>query len=256
MVAKKEEWKILPLETLKHVGGTYAFQSNVTSQDFKGLELVKNQFWKKVLITWLDNNVHEMLLLKLDDMIFNNKLIKYKNIIFSEKSIRCGMKTLKDFMPSGEIITLYKFKSQYGNGADAVLVYNTIFNALNSIPKTVLINNEESDISAFMFCNRKVGTIGRKNILDIIKKDQRPYVEKFWSKKFNDFDNNTWMLAYRATTETKLQILQWKILQNIYPTAIYLKKIGIKETDGCSFCQCRETLEHFFIDCVQIKQVW
>ena len=247
LVPKHADWKILPFETLRNVGGTLAFQSNVTANDFKGLDLVKSSFWKKVLITWLDNNLHETLSLKTDDIIFNNKLIKYKNnVIFSEKSILCGMITLNDFMPSGEIITFNKFKSQYGCGADALLVYNTIFNALNSISKTVDFIHEESSSSTLKFCNRIVGTIGRKSILNLITKDHTPIAENTWLRKFNKFDNDTWMLAFSATTETKLQILQWKILQNIYPTAIFLKKIGIKETDKCSFCNSLETLEHFF----------
>ena len=160
LVPNHEDWKVIPLESLGHVGGRYAFQSNVTSHHFKGLDLVKNHFWKKVLITWLDNNLNETSILKTDDIIFNNKLIKYKNnIIFSEKCILCGMITLNDFMTSGEIISYKNFKSQYGKGAEALLIYNTIFNALNSISKTILTNN---DTRTLMFCNRKVGTIGRK----------------------------------------------------------------------------------------------
>ena len=68
--------------------------------------------------------------------------MKKNNVLFSEKSILCGMKTLKDSMPSGEIIKFNKFKSQYGCGANALLVYSTILMALNSISKTVNFNQE------------------------------------------------------------------------------------------------------------------
>ena len=57
-VPNYEDWKVCPFETPSHVGGAYAVQSNVTSQDFKGLGLVKkNHFLKKVLIACLDNNL-------------------------------------------------------------------------------------------------------------------------------------------------------------------------------------------------------
>ena len=76
-------------------------------------------------------------------------------------------------------------------------------------------------------------------------------------KKFDyDFHIDTWKVAFRATTETKLQILQWKILHNIYPTGIYLNKIGIKDTDICESCNCQDTMEHFFIECIQTQQLW
>ena len=51
-----ENWKVIPHFLFSRLGGIHAFASNVSSKNFKGLYLIKNVFWEKVLSTWLDHN--------------------------------------------------------------------------------------------------------------------------------------------------------------------------------------------------------
>ena len=67
----------------------------------------------------------------------------------------------------------------------------------------------------------------------------------FWEQKFQvNFDKSLWTIHFEAIEETKLLTLQWKILQNIFPTSIFLHKIGLTALELCNNCGVRDTVEH------------
>ena len=63
-------------------------------------------------------------------------------------------------------------------------------------------------------------------------------------------------MSVNCTKETRLQTLQWKILNNIFPTAVLLHKMGIAENTNCKTCQVTEFSEHFFFYCRDNKKLW
>ena len=67
-----------------------------------------------------------------------------------------------------------------------------------------------------------------------------------------------WKAASDFKMATRLKVLQWKILHNIYPTNILLQKIGIKETNRCTACNSGDIayIEHFFFNCTKIHSIW
>ena len=81
----------------------------------------------------------------------------------------------------------------------------------------------------------------------------------FWKRKFNDYLFNwksIWKNVPLITDEARLITLNWKILSNIYPTNIFLAKIGKVRSSKCSKCDVEDYLEHFFFYCKSIKQLW
>ena len=104
-------------------------------------------------------------------------------------------------------------------------------------------------------------------------KAAEPCATGFWKRKcnFNVEKNNnkknthkkkqnTWLLSYKCTQETRLRVLQWKILHNIYPTNILLSKMKVKENDKCSYCtDTPDVIEYFcfvFVECPVVWQFW
>ena len=69
-------------------------------------------------------------------------------------------------------------------------------------------------------------------------------------------DDEIWSIARKTTKETRLRVLHWKIIHNIYPTAILLKKMSIRESDMCLFCGEKEFVEHFFVLCTVVETIW
>ena len=56
MIEKDEKWKQIPIEMMSRLGkNVCCFSSDLYVKYFKGLGLIKNAFWRKVLSCWLDN---------------------------------------------------------------------------------------------------------------------------------------------------------------------------------------------------------
>ena len=56
MIEKGENWKQIPTEMMSSLGKNLCcFSSDLSVKYFKGLGLIKNTFWRKVLSCWMDN---------------------------------------------------------------------------------------------------------------------------------------------------------------------------------------------------------
>ena len=101
--SSNSSWKDIPNIYFKKVGGIAAFMSDVISSDFKGLDLIKNEFWKKVLVTWLDYRNNEINNSKetpsINDPVFNNSYIQCKNrVLFNSTCIDSNLVYIRDFL--------------------------------------------------------------------------------------------------------------------------------------------------------------
>ena len=73
----------------------------------------------------------------------------------------------------------------------------------------------------------------------------------------SEIDNATWSRVVDITNETRLRVLHWKILHNIYPTNILLNKMQVTENNKCSYCpNTVDYIEHFFFECPLVKEFW
>ena len=91
----------------------------------------------------------------------------------------------------------------------------------------------------------------------MIKEKCTSYVLHLWLNKFNiQITSEHWLTVIRATKETRLRALHWKILHNIYPTNILLSKMKVKENENCEWCNCTDYMEHFFVECKKVKNLW
>lgn len=82
--------------------------------------------------------------------------------------------------------------------------------------------------------------------------------QRFWETKFDSVIdwNYTWCLSFKLKLDPMCCELQWKILQNIYPTAILLQKMGKVTNNKCKYCNQIEFIEHFFASCTVVKPLW
>ena len=54
-----------------------------------------------------------------------------------------------------------------------------------------------------------------------------------------------------------MQWLQYRILHRLLPVGYYLKKINLKNTDSCNFCNSMvETILHIFLQCDKVTPLW
>ena len=107
------------------------------------------------------------------------------------------------------------------------------------------------------FCDLDIGAIGRKGFYSLITNPVSPISERYWARKLGtEFPKEAWVLCFTCTYESRLQILQWKILMNIYPTAIILSRMKVKPSEKCELCNVSETIDHFFYLCPSRKKLW
>ena len=76
------------------------------------------------------------------------------------------------------------------------------------------------------------------------------------TKLMHDFDidatnlSHFYILPFKVCHEPKLKELQFKILNYILGTNLFLKKIKIKDCEKCDFCKKeKETIYHLFYWC-------
>ena len=61
---------------------------------------------------------------------------------------------------------------------------------------------------------------------------------------------------YLCTKSTKLQTLQYQVLNRFIPTKRYLFMRNITETSTCAQCDRIDTLEHFLFRCNKVRSLW
>ena len=254
-------WTSLPRLIFRRVGGIVAFNSNVTSENFQGLHIINNSFWEKVFCSWLDmKSEHNQNKLELEpnSPLFNNFLLQYKSrTLFFQQCCNSGFRTIKDMVSDGQIISFELFLARYGSSPDALFVYNAIFNALYKYSDTLSqIDYGNITPEYLTLGNLNTDDISRKHLIQIISCTETPFVESSWKRKYDSFDKKIWSLPFEYTKETKLQIMQWKIIHQIFPSNILLKKMKIKDSENCDFCGEIDTPLHFFFECVSVNNVW
>ena len=248
------------------VGGTAAFVSDLVSSEFKGLYLVDNTFWKNVLRSWLNyknlNNSNVKRVPSIHEPIFNNRCIRFKNrVLFIERCIKLKIIFIKDFLVNGEIMPFRIFNDYFNNAADSMLVYNTLFNALNRFGdhfKIEFENGMPSSSATFQFRDLQIGKLDRRMLYNEIRCSEVENVKEMWINLFHldDNDPEIWCVARQSSSEIRLIELQWKILHAVYPTGVLLNKMKIKNNNLCESCGDIDTLLHFFVTCSIAKVVW
>ena len=258
------EWKAIALDALKLVGGRSVFKSNVNTKHFKGLHLIKNSFWRKVLCTWLDNNKlptnDQDVRFSPQTPLFNNNDIRFKNsTLFFPRCIMKNIVTIGDMIVDNLLMSYDQFKRLIDT-PNSLLIYNCIYNALllkHHVLLAMLNNAIIFDQPYTQFHGKQVGNIGRKRFYQLLNEADEPITEQYWSRKLGiTFPKDLWMVAFESTVETRLHVLHWKILLNIYPTSVLLFKMKVRPSEMCERCRVKDTLEHFFFQCTLLEKLW
>ena len=253
-------WKLVPNIFYEKLGKNLSvFKSNTKCKNFVGLNCIKASFWRKVLEVWIENNkVTDEESNMLSEVIWNNDKVQYRGrTVLFQDWIKSGIIYLKDMVEYGQIMSYNRVLEIVGESPGRLLEYNVVYNAL---PKDWQLNLEGPVDATLKFCGNLISKMRSKDFRIIIsaKRVTQPCAVNFWKRKYNtlEFDENVWLTIFDCTTESRLRILQWKILHNIYPTNILLKKMRKVDSDLCVKCQVKDYMEHFFINCSEIKGLW
>jgi hypothetical protein len=103
-----------------------------------------------------------------------------------------------------------------------------------------------------------VSSLPNKTIRLMLDKRQNQEIcaAHFWKRKLDVNIIDYFGLAKACTKETRLRLLHFKLLHNIYPTNILLHKMGARPTRNCDQCNEVDYIEHAFFFCPKIQTFW
>ena len=97
----------------------------------------------------------------------------------------------------------------------------------------------------------------RKRISTPIR-SQEKWLSDLQVENASDIDwKDAYTIAFHCTASTKLRTFHYKFLHRRIATNDFLKKINLKQSDKCSFCQREiESISHLFLRCSATIAFW
>ncbi len=252
-------WSYIPRYFYDKLGmGISVLNSNTKFESFRGISGFFPSFYKQLLQVWLDlkeknpnrnlNNSAQLL--------WNNDDFRYRgNTLFIKRWIDHGIFFVSDVMAENGT---FDKESVLGHMGDTGLTQFEINIVKNGIMGCNVDNIwQEKDCNVYLnnepLCSMKPEQF-RVSLKSCIRR-QALYATKIWIDGSTLSEEN-WCLARQVTSQTKLLMLQWKILQSIYPTRQVLFRMGLVENNLCLTCNTIDTMSHFFWSCVDVNRLW
>jgi len=225
-----------------------------------------NPFWKEVF-----NALYEFVNLVTDDFLFApiwlNHDIKIDGKPVSYQSwFDRGVRYVFDFIDeTGFLINYERFCNKY-NFRPPFTLYNGLQQSIGSTKKHF---NYIESIKNNPWCPNYFQVIqnskkGSKDFYEVFIKDMyvRPSSESKWEHILDFQQSEIWWRKCNSqiattTNDIKLRWFQYRILHRILSTNSYLHKIGISDSNLCTFCNgVPESMYHLFVDCRYVLVFW
>jgi hypothetical protein len=197
------------------------------------------------------------------DISINNDQINWK--LWYEHGIKIIHNIIHE---DGSFLTANEIREKYNVQCDT-LSYNALKDAIpvkwRETIKKMKIPNEaiSSDQNVYL----KIGKI-QKDMSQITNKEVywtfvnsiqvEPIIVYHLKREFGIQDDE-WENVFtvpRVIRNTRIRAFQYKLLYNLIPCNLYLKRINRSTTDKCSICQELDTLVHYFCGCQQVRYYW
>ena len=228
------------------------FHANVNSCKFKGLNLVKSYFWCTVLVNRLDNNLPNCKD-RIITLLRNNEHVSCSGevLYFKEWAVN-GILFVTDFVTPEGLLSFQEICEIVGNSPNRILEYNAMYSLVSTFLRRA--DDTVATLEQPMFYSKKIRRARDLRQHLVNRKSLELCAKGFWNRKYSvDLDKNFWSIAFRATKETRLCALHWKILHNIYPT----NKMKVKENNKCTYCtELVDYIEHFFFEGPVVRDFW
>jgi hypothetical protein len=127
------------------------------------------------------------------------------------------------------------------------------------IPQIAISNQEQP----FITCNKRLLALGIATNKDVYwelvaRKQTIPICAIAWCNRYH-IDIENWKTVFRyyaSIKDTRMKAFQFKILNNIVPCNLYLKRIGRSDTDKCPSCNDLDDLGHYLVVCPETTLIW
>ena len=267
----KASWKALPSLYLESQLGLDIFKCRATCTEkpagFPG-------FYWQVLQAWFETKE----LIKLDLTPYNirkeciwlnKKITTKKKVLFWNDWHMSGINIIHDIInEEGKFLTVKEIDQKFDMKCN-FLKYNKLKESIpqewRKILKTQRIAKDDISFKDKIFLNinknpKSLKLVTNKDIywLHVKKKQVEPIIKAKLEHELgiNEEDWESIFLIPKTVMNTKIRAFQYKVLFNLIPCNMYLKKIQRSDTDRCDQCGALDDPIHYFYECEQMETFW
>ena len=258
------DWKTLFLSEMEITGGNYIWTLDSKNPSFRQL---LNSFWNDVYKGWviLTDNEAKTSPPHKQPLYFNDEIKIDKKTFFNRDWFQKGIKYINDLLDTdGNIFQWNEFMTNYNLDNNGAFKY---YGLIHAIPRNWKTRIKELKVKLHTVTHIKI-----KKLQGFKKPSQYFYtvgMEQLATRPINSetkwetiCENSiNWQglysLPFKITKDTKLRLLQLKIMHRILPTNDWLYKCKLVNTKNCFFCDIQtETIQHLFWECQKVKSLW
>ena len=262
------KWKFFFDWQLQSYGGPVVFRGNLNRHDLSKFINTTDAFTTEILQLWSEisyeanvNSIDHFLSLPL----WHNSLIRIDNRPVYYKSWSCkGIQNVTDllkdpnnFLSSHELQERYNVKTNF-------LVLHGLKSSLKPLRESGSLSttSSQSFLQSFLKAKKPTKAVYDERLVTVKQKTPFRSQEKWLADcELESHETIDWKSVYlssfKCTKITKLIIFQFNLLHRRLATNSFLKKIGIKQSDLCTFCKTEaESLIHLFWSCGVTAIFW
>jgi hypothetical protein len=262
-------WRSYPNYLMEKIAGKHSFQCNTNTID-KGQ--IWPKFYQQVFKAWAkvrETPDDDPFKIRREIIWWNKDISLKKKEIFYKEWFDKGIIIVHDILDeNGNFKTKQDLEDEFGLAIDT-MKYNHLKLSIPqkwkrcvksmTIHKQVISNKEQP----FINCNNRLLALGVTTNKDVYwelvtKKQIKPIVAHSWCTRY-DIPEPDWKVIFKnmvVLKDSKMKAFQFKVLYNIIPCNLYLKRIGRSNTDKCPSCNEIEDLVHYFIGCSRPDNIW
>ena len=269
--AGEGSWKIYPHMLLKDRLGTHSFQCNTNLVELKRK---MPEFYYQLFEAWdktKENSEEDPFKIRREIIWFNKKIkIRSREICYKHWYNK-GIIMIHDLLEdNGEFKSAARLEEQF-NLPIKLMAYNSLISAIPQVWKRALKkmkiphNAISSAEQPFLSCNNGLIALSIATNRDVYwvlvkKKQTRPICADKWAARYEvAMADNGWKVIYKSYSvikDTRMKAFQFKVLNNLIPCNLYLKRIGKSETDKCPYCNELDDIIHFLAACPETLSAW
>jgi hypothetical protein len=228
-------------------------------------QILKNWFEIKNITEIIDTppEVRRQCLWLNENITVNREKLKWNEWIDK------GINIIHDILnQKGQFLTVNQIEQKFNYKCD-FMKYNTLKDAIpgpwRTLLKTMQIPPEAISFQEAPHINigklsKDINIITNNQIYWILVNDIR--IESIISDKLQrelGVEEEKCKIVFtmpRVVTNTKIRAFQYKLLYNLIPTNLYLKRIKKSDTEKCNWCQEIDDTSHFFVSCKELIPFW
>ena len=228
----------------------------------------RSKFYEQIFTSWFEIYSRTSPIHCMFEKLWDNKFVIVDNKpVHYQTWIDKGIVYLKDIVDTtGKAISKQMLEDKYDFKIKQ-MDYNSLISAIPAQWRSATLNN----------CNHPINTQDTQLLLG----DKQVKLSELYCKQFTNFflsnlysepacqtkwmkymevDKNDWACFYQTpyvvTRDTKIQSLQYRILNRFFPCNYILSKWYANESEICNYCADVDLIEHYFFSCKSLKLFW